>query len=306
MGTTLQIVVVYVLPAVGAFFWFYWSELPSRIALVARALAIFGALAMLSSIGAVASKGTYATSIWAVGALLGVLAAVPKAMRASLLGESGYLLGTAGTAAAGVVMIGVGMTLASSARSAQPSPMSLAFPLRSGRYLVLGGGEGLLGIEPHGISERYAIDLVKVDGAGFRASTLWPTAPEEFFAFDEPVSAPCDGNVLAAEDDRPDLPPSQSDSTSPLGNFVAIGCPEATVVLAHLKRGTITAPKNSGVRVGEPVARIGASGHAGQAKLRIYAVKGAESTLGRLVSQATPVAISFGEGALVRGDTVSR
>src|SRR5262249_39410431 len=139
-----------------------------------------------------------------------------------------------------------------------------------------------------------------------RASSVWPLAPESFEIWNDVVTAPCDGLVLAMEGERPDFAPGQTDSVSPLGNFVAIGCPETTVVLAHLRRGSIKVPRNGSVRSGEELARVGASGDAGQAKLRIYAIKGHENAIARLLAQGTPVPLSFGEGAVARGDRIVR
>lgn len=305
MGTALSVVVFYVLPALLAFFFFYWSELPSRVALPARLVAVLGVFSLLGSLGLVAQYGAYATTSWSAGAILGALAALPKLADADNLGDPRDLLRNVGLAVGGVVCVVVGMTLAAQARNAD-APASLVFPLKTGEYLVLGGGGGLLGIDAHGGAQLHGVDIVRVDRAGFRKASLFPSSSSEFFIFDDVVTAPCDGNIVALEDDREDLPPTRADSVSPLGNYIAIACPDITVVLAHLKRASLAVPRNTGVRVGDALARVGASGHAGQAKLRIYAVKGQEQIVARLIGQATPVPITFGEGPLVRGDRVSR
>jgi hypothetical protein len=168
---------------------------------------------------------------------------------------------------------------------------------------VLEGGKGsLFGLAVDGTAQRYAIDVVELDGLGFRASALWPTDPRDFVVYGRPVTAPCDGRVLAAEDDHPDLPPSQDDSSAPLGNFVAIGCPDATVVLSQLQRGSIKTPKNVTVHVGEPLASVGASGRGGEARLRMFALRGQESAPARIASQAEGIPFVLGESALIRGD----
>jgi hypothetical protein len=309
MGTLLQIALVYLLPAIVAFFWFRWSDPVTKIEVLARVIFVLMAIGFVAQMGLVARYGVYGPYVWSAGAVLGALSRAPRIAELPLAHEPRDLLRGGALVAAGALLVAIGVTSASSARSQQGAPVHLTFPLHGGTYLVLeGGGGAFFGLAVDGSSQRFGVDLAKIDAFGFRADTPWPTAPEGFVIFDDAVSAPCDGKILAAEDDKPDLPPSQGDSLTPLGNFVAIGCPDATVVFAHLRRGSLVAPKNVSVHVGDAVARVGASGRGGEAKLRMFALRGAESSPDRIASQAEGIPIAFGvfgDGALVRGDRLS-
>ncbi len=304
MGVVALVLVYYVVPLGLTFLWSFRRA--SRAETVSRAVLLVGFAVAVANLGFLVRFGVYAPHAFAMGALIGFLVSLMRATDAPLYVDARDLGVSAGRAAGGVVFAIAGASLASGARDTEAAPFNVTFPFKEGTFLVAAGGAGSFGVDVDGAAQRLAIDLVKVDALGFRSRTLWPTAPEDFNAFDEPIYAPCDGTVLASEDDRPDLPPTQSDGAQPLGNFVAIGCTEATIVMTHLRRASIKAPHNSSVRVGELVARVGASGRAGEAKLRIYALRGRESQPARIVAHGAPVALNLGEGVLVRGDRVSR
>ncbi|MFO0672944.1 MAG: hypothetical protein U0235_25570 [Polyangiaceae bacterium] len=306
MGTALQVALVYLLPPLAAFFWFRWSSPAAKVDVLGRAVLFLGFVIFMGRMAWLTKYGVYTPWLWAVGVIAGAVAVVPTLGHVPLFDGTRDLARAGGTAAAGVVLALLGSYFASEAHAPLPNPAHLTFPLRGpGTFLVLEGGTGsFFGLAVDGSAQRYGLDLVKVDALGFRASSLWPTDPRAFAVFDEPVSAPCDGTVLAAEDDRPDLPPSQTDSITPLGNFAAIGCPDVTVVLAQLRRGSLKTPKNTSVRVGEAVASVGASGSGGEARLRIFAVRGQVSTPEKLASLGEGIPVVFGDGPLARGDRV--
>lgn len=304
MGVLAQALAYYFVPLALTFLWSFRRA--SRAETLSRAVLLVGFAIAVHNLGFAGRYGIYAPHAFALGAVAGLVVSFVRATDAPLYVDGRDLGVSAARAAGGVVFAIAGASLASSARDTEGAPFNVTFPVKDGTFLVAAGGAGSFGVDVDGAAQRLAIDLVKLNAFGFRSGSLWPTAPEDFNAFDEPIYAPCDGTVLASEDDRPDLPPTQSDGAQPLGNFVAIGCTEATIVMTHLRRASIKAPHNSSVRVGELVARVGASGRAGEAKLRIYALRGRESQPARIVAHGTPVALNLGEGVLVRGDRVSR
>lgn len=306
MGTALEVALVYVLPLLAGFFWFRWSSPPAKLDIAARAVLLLGFVVFMAKMSWLTKYGVYAPYFAAAGIVAGAVLVVPTLGHVPLWDGSRDLIRVGVTTTVGVVFAGLGLVLADRAHATQPGAAHLLFPLRGdGTFLVLEGGAGAgFGLGVDGSAQRYGIDFAKLDALGFRVGSLWPTDPREFNIFGEPVSAPCDGNVLAAEDDRPDLPPSQTDSITPLGNFVAIGCPEVTVVLSQLRRGSLKAPKNIGVRTGEVIAAVGGSGSGGEARLRIFAVRGQVSTPDKLAALGEGVPIAFAEGPVARGDRI--
>lgn len=304
MGTVLQALVIYLLPAVGAFYWFQGSHAPTRLDLFARAVFGIAAMAALVILAPLAKYGVIAPYVWGAGIVGGAVTSATRADRLPKFGDSGEVMGSALRIVTAVAMVFASFVFESRARAPSTRPMMLTLPVRSGTYLVTEGGHGVLfPAAMHNPAQRFAVEFVKLDGFGFSKSSLWPVDPDAFEIWSDLVTAPCDGKVLAAEDERADMP-TTVDSSALLGNFVALGCPDATVVFASLQHGSLKVGTASTVRVGEPLARVGASAPGGEAKLRVYAVRGQESSPDRLMGQGEGVPLEFGSGALVRGDRV--
>jgi len=103
----------------------------------------------------------------------------------------------------------------------KPTPdatiVDLKLPLGPGTYLVASGGASasvnghFLTLNPNTERQRayhgqsYAVDLIKVDKWGLRASGWRPSDPAAYAIFGEPVFAPCEGEVLSAVDGMPDM-----------------------------------------------------------------------------------------------------
>lgn len=148
------------------------------------------------------------------------------------------------------------------------------FPLRSGSYYVAHGGSSPL-INAHNVSksQRYALDIVALNPLGLRAGGLLPADNARYVIFDQPVTAPCAGQVTAAVDGLPDLTPPQMDPGNPAGNHVVIDCPEAVLLLAHLRSGSVLVRAGETVTAGQPVGRVGNSGNTTEPHLHIHAVR---------------------------------
>ncbi len=141
----------------------------------------------------------------------------------------------------------------------------------------------------HAWSQTYACDLVAdpPDGGG-PAGGWWPVArrPGEFPGFGEPVVSPVDGTVVRAVD----LMRDHWSRTSPLGmlwfllegvrellgpvgilgNHVAIRSSEGPVVLlAHLRRRSVTVRTGQQVGAGVVVGAVGNSGNSTQPHLHL-------------------------------------
>lgn len=159
--------------------------------------------------------------------------------------------------------------------------MSLASPLKGGRFYVVNGGYSIL-INPHmktlareSLSayraQSYALDFVRLDPLGRRAQGLWPADLGRYHIFGEPVYAPCAGGVAQIENLRPDRTPPEIDPGHPAGNFVRLDCGEADVVLAHLMHGSVTVSTGDRVPAGRMVGRVGNSGWSTEPHLHLHA-----------------------------------
>lgn len=182
--------------------------------------------------------------------------------------------------------------------------LRLAYPLRDGVYYVGGGGNARL-INNHQIhpSQRFALDIVRLNGFGNRASGLAPTELERYAIFGAPVYSPCAGTVVAAVDGLPDLRPPQRDRAHLAGNHVVLACADAKVVLAHLKQHSVGVAAGAEVQVGDVLGQVGNSGNTSQPHLHLHAERGgADGEI--LTGQGVP--IELGGRFLVRNSLFGR
>ena len=187
-------------------------------------------------------------------------------------------------------------------RRAGRTALNLTFPLKEGKYLIAqGGASRVVNAHARNASQRYAVDIVKVGSMGARAQGLYPIALKKYEIFGEQLVSPCDGVVVAARDDLPDLFPSEVDPENPFGNHVAIQCEDATVYLAHLLKGSVTVETGQKVRAGKILGRVGNSGNTTEPHLHVHAETGTYT--GELSGQPA-MRIRFGKRFLVRNDVV--
>ena len=144
--------------------------------------------------------------------------------------------------------------------------IDLAPPLSGGTFLVANGGSDLRvnahldALDEADPSHRpwwgtaHGIDLVQVDRAGLPARGLMPSDPAAYLVFGTPVTAPCAGQVVVAVDGRPDMPVPTYDPESLVGNHVILRCPEADIVMAHFRHGSLRVRQGAVVDVGDEIA----------------------------------------------------
>lgn len=161
------------------------------------------------------------------------------------------------------------------ARMAPDDTIDLASPLRGGTFAVSQGGSGLVLQPAHGRnpSQRYALDIVKLNGS--LTSSRRYLAGIDFTAheiWDEPVYSPCTGEVVWARDGIKDE--LERDEQQPAGNVVGIECKGATVMLAHLREGSVAVSEGESVETGQLLGRIGMSGRTFLPHLHMHVERG--------------------------------
>jgi hypothetical protein len=219
----------------------------------------------------------------------------------------------AGVVGAGIVVVvsGIGLGSVYQARQVPPDPVDLTFPLRGGAFYVASGGSQALmnphmkvaqpGLE-HWRGQLWALDVVELYPSGNRARGLYPTALDRFAIFDTPVYAPCAGQVEAVENTLSDLVPPARDTTNKAGNYVLLRCgPEAYVLLAHLKEGSVTVGPSDSVSTGTRLGAIGNSGNSWAPHLHINAQRGPGGTT---ILDADPRPMTFDGRFPVRNDVL--
>jgi hypothetical protein len=179
--------------------------------------------------------------------------------------------------------------------------IDLAFPLHNvDWYIVQGGSSAYLNAHHDTPAQALALDIVALDAYGRRANALLPNRLQDYVVFNQPVYAPCTGEVVAIGDGLPDLTPPARDQKNAAGNYVAIACKGATVLLAHLRRGSVLQSVGASVTVGDRIGNVGNSGNTTEPHLHIHAVRDTVTDETRLMRDSDAVAMRFGGRILSR------
>lgn len=153
-------------------------------------------------------------------------------------------------------------------------PVQLAFPLKNGIYYIGQGGDSpAINHHNDNPAQRYALDIVKLNVLGTRATGLYPRSLTNYTIFGETLYSPCNGTINETVNDLPDLIPPQMDRQNPAGNYILMQCEGADVLMAHLQRGSLTVQEGETVRIGQAIAKIGNSGNTTEPHLHIHARK---------------------------------
>lgn len=174
--------------------------------------------------------------------------------------------------------------------------VELAYPFR-GRWLARNSPARR--VPSHGthlMGTTYAVDFIPVDGRGRSAPWNWRAAvgtepPETFFGFGVSITAPCSGRVVVAHDGEEDHEARRSLLTlvsyalsqasrlrrggpaAIAGNHVVIATQPSGpyILLAHLRRGSVTVDVGDHLDSGDAVGRCGNSGNSTQPHLHLQA-----------------------------------
>ena len=295
--------------------WLVWVPARSGLGFVVQ---VFGSVAVLA---VMALQGIWLLPPWwtpfVFAVALGVAAwlrwrrirPVPSAMPATwgawVVVVLFVALGTAST---------YGTVIALRSRAAPTAgAVNLAFPLESGRYLVVNGGSNsrtnvhLETLDPEVPRYRawrgqsYGVDLVALDAFGLRARGVQPADPRAYRIYGARVLAPCAGQVVIAVDGLPDMRVPEVDRDHLAGNHVMLRCADADVLLGHLLQGSVKVRAGASVAVGDWLGSVGNSGNTGEPHLHVHAQ-------GPGPSQAplggVPRPIEFNGRFPVRGDRI--
>ncbi|MFT9819863.1 M23 family metallopeptidase [Lysinibacillus sp. NPDC056185] len=174
--------------------------------------------------------------------------------------------------------------------------IELSFPLKDGTYYVgQGGNQVLMNYHQAYPGQKYALDILKLNTLGTRASGLYPEQLDKYQIFADDLYSPCNGKVVNIQNDLPDLTPPKSNPENPEGNHVTLSCENhnATVLLAHMKKGSVVVAQGDKVTTGQILGKVGNSGNTSEPHLHIHAEKDGKG-----------VPITFNDRFLVRNSLV--
>jgi hypothetical protein len=189
-------------------------------------------------------------------------------------------------------------------------PKALAFPLEGGRFVILfGGGNRSVNLtHAQSTSSRYALDIGALGPLAFGATGaagLYPDDLHAYAAYDTRIVSPCSGSVAWTLDGLPDLKPGDMDADNSFGNHVVLHCDGDSVLLGHLRPGTIVVEEGQAVRLGDAIGRVGNSGNTMLPHLHIHTARGLATDLPDL-RERVPVPMLFDDRFPVRFDIFER
>lgn len=118
---------------------------------------------------------------------------------------------------------------------------------------------------------RYAVDIVKINNMGNRATSVIPSKLTQYHIFGDTVGSPCEGRIIKAVDGFPDNKTGSVDRVQSSGNHIIIDCSNTRVMLAHLKEGSLKITIKDYVQEGQTIAEVGNSGYTDEPHLHIQA-----------------------------------
>jgi len=182
--------------------------------------------------------------------------------------------------------------------------IDLTSPLRDGRYIVLhGGSRPMVNAHFHVNPQNYALDIVGLNSLGMRSPSIGggPNL-DDYVIYGESVYSPCNGRVILAVDEFDDLTPPHTDTKNLAGNHILIESEGKEILLAHLKKGSITVQAGDSVSTNMVLGQVGNTGNTTEPHLHIHVEYGGEpNTI--LNGKAVPFTIN--DRFLVRGDIIT-
>ena len=148
--------------------------------------------------------------------------------------------------------------------------VTVGSPLAGEWWVGHGGHAELVNYHQTRSTQRHALDIMQVvDGSIHRPGSTDLTS---YYIYDQPVRAPADGTVTYVVDGQPDLPIGSVDSQHPTGNQLVIDIGGGRYLLmGHLRQHSITVNVGEPVTEGQPIARVGKSGHSSHPHIHIQA-----------------------------------
>lgn len=186
------------------------------------------------------------------------------------------------------------------------SETEVRFPLKGKWHII--NGPGLYGIHREAFScmegrisspQRFALDIVKVDDS-LKNFTHSGNKNDDYYSFGELIYAPLSGRIADVIYDISDNLPGDRNWIHIKGNYVILETrSDRTVLLAHMKKDSISVKQGDIVREGELIGSVGNSGNSSQPHLHLHLSEGSDSDF----SNGLPM-IFKKKGFLLSGDIV--
>lgn len=149
-------------------------------------------------------------------------------------------------------------------------PLLSMFPVRTGLYTVINGGNGLYGWAMNAYSTNwlgqsvegndemdFAVDIIEIRTSGAAAKRILSKDFRDYEIFNELVYSPCVGEVISVEDGHPEVSPLSPGAGA--GNQIMIRCADFLITLSNLRNGSIDVTVGEQIDLRRQVAQVGSS-----------------------------------------------
>ena len=177
-------------------------------------------------------------------------------------------------------------------------------PFRSGKQIVLhGGASPFINGHFHVKPQNYALDIVGLNTVGMRASSISGGSNlDDYVIYGASVYSPINGIITVVVDEYDDLTPPNTDTEHLAGNHVLIKGEGVEVLLAHLKKGSVSVKVGTMVTTNTLIGNVGNTGNTSEPHLHMHIEKDGEPNT---VLDGNAVAFTINNRFLVRGDILA-
>src|SRR5690625_90691 len=178
-----------------------------------------------------------------------------------------------------IIIFGLYNIFVISSYTVDEETIELEFPLKDGTYYVgQGGNHAQMNHHHLHAPQKFALDIVKLNQYGARAVGFNPENLNKYEIFGAKLYSPCNGDVIEARNNMPDLTPPHSNPDLPEGNYVALACDgiDAIVYLAHMQENSVAVEEDTSVQAGALIGIVGNSDNTTEPHLHIHAEKDGE------------------------------
>lgn len=145
----------------------------------------------------------------------------------------------------------------------------LSLPFKDEWFVFWGGDTREQNYHVTSKSQRHAFDLVIMDSSNKSYRTDGKDN-EDYYAFGQPLYAPCDAEVISVIEGVKDNFPGEMNPKQLTGNTVVLKTADEYILLAHFKMNSIKVKYGDKVKKGQLLGRCGNSGNSSEAHLHFH------------------------------------
>ena len=187
--------------------------------------------------------------------------------------------------------------------STKEKGIDIAFPLKEG-FIGHGGSSTIINYHhADSTAQQYAMDISKLNDWGLRATGFFPEDLDAYSVYGDTIFSPCDGIIVKTENGLENVPPGADVTINPAGNHLILAYENNLIIFAHLLKNSLLVQTGDRVKKGQPMARVGNSGHTSEPHLHIHAIAGTDTSK---ILEGNGIPIYFDGKFLTRNDQVKR